>query len=149
MDLYGPWEANFWGPLVKKGPAGSHHGPNYCLIHFYKRINMDVINAAAGTFCAAHAVTGGVILGGAVGGVCGGRAGGAVGIAMKNRQAGQITGAVVGGLTGGAAGAVYGELARGPGLVIGGVSGAVVGGITGYQVAGVIYDQSQATSAGS
>ena len=26
---------------------------------------------------------------------------------------------------------------------------AVVGGITGYQVAGVIYDQSQATSAGS
>ena len=28
----GPWEANFWGPLVKKGPAGSHHGPNWSIL---------------------------------------------------------------------------------------------------------------------
>ena len=28
----GPWEANFWGPLVKKGPAGSHHGPKWSIL---------------------------------------------------------------------------------------------------------------------
>ena len=25
----GPCKANFWGPLIKKGPAGSLHGPNW------------------------------------------------------------------------------------------------------------------------
>ena len=29
--LNGPSEANFWGPLVKKGPAGSLHGPNWSI----------------------------------------------------------------------------------------------------------------------
>ena len=40
LDLHGPQngslnepsEANFWGPLVKKGPAGSHHGPNWSIL---------------------------------------------------------------------------------------------------------------------
>ena len=39
LDLHGPpngplnepSEANFWGPLVKKGPAGSLHGPNWSI----------------------------------------------------------------------------------------------------------------------
>ena len=29
--LNGPSEANFWGALVKKGPAGSLHGPNWSI----------------------------------------------------------------------------------------------------------------------
>ena len=27
----GPWEANFWGPLLKKAPAGSLSGPNWSI----------------------------------------------------------------------------------------------------------------------